>query len=176
MKPMKLNNNPPFVPFQIIIDTREQRPFFFDRVGDPDFPGLSFEYGTLHTGDYSIKDMDTPACTHSICIERKSLPDLFGSSGRGRERFEREYQRMAEFDYAELVVEADFNAVFKYPPMASMMRPKAVYRTILAFSQRYGVSAWFCPNRQFAERHTYLSLKRFYDDRTLDGKMEFSKI
>jgi len=161
---------------KIIIDTREQKPVLFDKEGDPRFPDLTIVWDTLKTGDYSIVGMNSPDKTHSICIERKSLSDLFRSTGRGRVRFEREYIRMAEFDYAELVVEADLKTVFKNPPPLSQMIPKSVYRTILAFSQRYGINAWFCPNRQFAEQHIYLSLKRFHDDRQHDGCMEFCKI
>lgn len=160
----------------VIIDTREQKPVLFDKEGDPRFPDLQIKWDTLKTGDYSIDGMQNPNCQHSICIERKSLPDLFGSTGRGRARFEREFIRMAEFDHAELVVEADLRAVFKSPPPLSQMLPKSVYRTVLAFSQRYGVNSWFCPNRQFTEQHIYLSLNRFYMDRQHDGCMEFSKI
>jgi len=162
--------------FKILIDTREQLPFFIDKVGDPDFPGLQIDFAALKTGDYSLENMNTPTCPHSICIERKSLADLFQSTGKGRKRFEKEYQRMAKFDYAALIVEADLKAVFQNPPPLSQMVPKSVYRTILAWSQRYGVNSWFCPNRQFAEKTTFLILRRFWLDRQPDGFMEFNKL
>ena len=160
----------------VIIDNREQRPVLFDKAGDPTFPGLQIEWGTLTTGDYSIKGMDSPDCEFSVCIERKSMADLFGSTGRGRDRLEREFERMSLFDHAEFVVEGDLREIFKSPPPISKMRPKLVYRTVLAFCQRYGVGFWPCPSRSFAERHTYLSLMRFWDDRQPGGVMEFSKI
>ncbi len=161
---------------KIIIDNREQKPVLYDKEGDPAFPGLQIQWGTLTTGDYSIAGMHSPSCHHSVCIERKSLPDLFGSTGRGRARLEREFVRMSEFDHAELVVEADLKAIFKRPPPISMMRSKAVYRTLVSWSQRYNIKVWPCPNRQFAERHIYLSLKRFWDDRQINSCKEFSKI
>lgn len=148
----------------IIIDKREQRPVLWDKVGDNRFPGLQVEWGTLKTGDYSINGMNTPECPHSICVERKSLPDLFGSAGRGRDRLEREFERMAYFDVPSFVIEADLWTIFREPPPLSSMVPRAVYRTLVAFSQRYGVTIWPCPNRQFAERHIHISLKRFWDD------------
>ena len=46
-----------------IIDTREQAPL--------DLSPLRTEKGTLTTGDYSIKGLES-----EIAIERKSLPDL----------------------------------------------------------------------------------------------------
>lgn len=163
---------------KVIIDNREQLPVLFDRVGDDKFPGLKgIEWGTLRTGDYSIVGMSDPSIhEHSITIERKSLADLFGSTGRGRDRLEREFVRMAEFDHSQIVVEGDLRQVFLSPPPMSQMRPKSVYRTILSFSQRYGVVPWFCPDRHFAEQHIYLSLMRFYTDRQREGALEFCKI
>lgn len=160
----------------IIIDNREQQPVLFDKINNPKFPGLHIEFGTLQTGDYSIKGMNSPDLPHSITIERKSLLDLFGSAGRGRERLEKEFIRMAEFDHAEFVIESDLTTIFKTPPPVSMMKPKAVYRTLIAFSQRYNVKIWPCPSRFFMEQHIYITLRRFWDDRKPHGKMEFSKI
>ncbi|MCP3944962.1 MAG: hypothetical protein GY710_26270 [Desulfobacteraceae bacterium] len=161
----------------IIIDNREQRPVLFDKVGSPDFPGLKIKNGTLKTGDYSIKGMSTPECPHSVCIERKSLQDLFGTaSGGRRDRFEAELARMEEFDHAEIVIEQDLRAVFESPPPVSLMNPKAVYASLVAWSQRSHIKIWPCPNRMFAEQHIYMTLRRFWDDRQINGKMEFVKI
>jgi len=160
----------------ILIDSREQKPLLVTQIGNPFFKGLKFDISGLQTGDYSIKGMHTPDCEHSITIERKSMEDLFMSCGNHRERFEREYKRMAEFDHAELVIEHDLSFLFKHPPELSEMLSKAVYRTIVAWSQRYQVHTWFCPNRQFAEKHVFVSLNRFYKDRLKNGKMEFCKI
>lgn len=161
----------------LLIDTREQKPFFLDKENSLQFPQLKIEWGTLKTGDYSIKDMSDPErCLYSVCVERKSLADLFNSTGNGRDRFERECQRMSKFDYAEIVIEHDLRACFKAPPPLSAMVPKSVYRTIIAWSQRYGIHCTWCPNRLFAEKHTYLVLLRFWEDRQRGGKLEFCKI
>ena len=150
---------------EIIIDKREKKPFFLDRVGDPNFPDLRIKWGTLKTGDYSIETMSTPDCDYSVVVERKSLTDLFSSMGRGRKRLQAEFQRMSEFNYAALIIENDFKTIFQAPPATSSMNPKAVFRSILAFSQRYNIHCFPCPNRQFAEKTTYLILRRFWDDR-----------
>ena len=149
----------------VIVDSREKKPMLYDKVGDPNFPGLKIKFDTLKSGDYSIENMSTPDCEHSIALERKSLPDLFSSVGRGRERLIAEFKRMQEFDYAALVIEDDYRAMFRSPPPASSMNPKSVFRSILAFSIRYDLHVFACPNRIFAERTTYLLLKRFWDDR-----------
>ncbi len=162
--------------FTVIIDTREQKPMLLDKMNDPNYPGLKCEIGTLKTGDYSIKNMDSPDCVHSVCIERKSLSDLFSSTGRGRDRLEREFVRMMDFDFAALVIEADFKTMFENPPELSQMLPKSVFRTVLAFGQRYNVHCFPCSNRSFAEKTTYLLLKRFWDDRQPGGKLDYSTI
>lgn len=168
---MKLKKYP-----TIIIDNREQLPVLYDKLNHKDFPGLKISYGTLKTGDYSIKNMSEPSDQHSITIERKSLPDLFGSTGRGRNRLEHEFERMALYDYAALVIEEDLKSLFLNPPELSCMPPKAVYRTIIAWCQRYRVHCFPCPNRSFAEKTIYLLLMRFWEDRQPKGKMYFSKI
>lgn len=159
----------------LLIDTREQNPVLFDRVNDPDFPSFKFEFATLKTGDYSIKGMSSPDCQHSICIERKSLADLFQTLGRGRKRFERELLRMSKYDHSEIVIEGDLRAIFQDPPL-TQMRPKSVYRSLIALSQRHNVKVWPCPHRSFAEKHIYLTLIRFWKDRQPGGNMEFCKI
>lgn len=163
--------------FTILVDSREQKPFFIDRIGDPNFPGLSFKWQGLRSGDYSIESMSDPmTCQHSISIERKELSDLFGSTGRNRTRFIKECERLSRFDYAALIIENDYRAIFQNPPSLSMMKSKSVFRTILCITQRYNIHCFPCPDRWFAEKTTFLLLKRFFDDRQIDGYMEFCKI
>ena len=76
-----------------IIDTREQLPL--------DLSPLRIVTGTLTTGDYSIRGLES-----IIAIERKSLPDLLGCIGQHRERFEREIQRLLAYPTRAIVVEA----------------------------------------------------------------------
>ncbi len=175
MEKDKRKRNKPTGPV-ILIDTREQRPLLVGCDKDAGFAGLKIEFTGLKTGDYSVKGMESPNQPHSVCIERKSLADLFLSLGKERDRFEREFARMSKFDHAELVIEADWEAVFFHPPEPSEMKPKAVYRSLVAWSQRYGVPIWACPGREFAERHVFITLQRFWQDRQENGKMEFCKI
>ncbi len=142
---------------KIIVDTREQKPFTFASID----PRPTVITQTLATGDYSVAGLE-----NRVTIERKSLTDLFGSCGKGRDRFEREIQRMAEFHYAAIVCEADWRAILKSPPTRSCLNPKTILATMVAWEQRYGIHFWACPNRQFAERLTYRLLSRYYCDAT----------
>jgi ERCC4-type nuclease len=155
----------PVSTFTVLVDTREQQPFFYDKIGHRDFPDLKIKTATLNAGDYSIEDMSTPSpIGPSIALERKNFNDLFGSLGRGRERFERECQRLSEFTYSAIIIERDLGAIFTDPPETSSMNPRALYRSLIAFSTRYGICVWACLNRSMAEKTTFLLLHRFYTD------------
>lgn len=91
---MKLPAEVPPEAITAIIDTREQLPLDL-------FP-LQMERGTLATGDYSVKGLE-----NCISIERKSLSDLLGCMGNGRERFERELERMRSYEFRAVVVECE---------------------------------------------------------------------
>ena len=75
----------------ITIDTREQTPLQFQT--------FQTESTTLTTGDYSVKGLEDV-----LTIERKSVPDLIGSLTSGRERFNRELQRMMAMKSRTLLV------------------------------------------------------------------------
>ena len=143
--------------FRIIVDTNEQLAYHFANIK----PRPEIIYKKLKTGDYSIEGYE-----NKITIERKTLSDLFGSTGNSRERFEREFERMRSFEYAALVIEAGLGDIFKNPPHHSEMNPKPVFRTLLVWSIRYKVFVWPCPDRSFAERLTYLLLEKFYIEAT----------
>ena len=146
--------------FTIIIDKQEKRlgirGYNFKTI-KPDPPLTIREH--LKTGDYSIKGLED-----KITVERKTLTDLFGSTGNERKRFEREMERMSEFDYACIIVEAEIQQWFLLPPSKSKMNPKSVLRTLIAWSQRYSVCIWPTWSRESAEKLTYLILRRYFDD------------
>ncbi len=140
--------------FIIQIDTNEQLPYTFHSIK----PKPKTENLWLKTGDYSIIGYH-----NEITIERKTLSDLFLSVGGGRKRFKKEFIRMQSFKYAALVIESNLDDIFLNPPEFSSMSRKSVFRTLLSWSIRYNVHIWACPDRNFAERLTYLLLKRYYD-------------
>jgi ERCC4-type nuclease len=73
---------------RILIDTREQAPFTFERFH------AHTERLTLPTGDYSL-----PGFTDRIEIERKELNDLIAClMNDNRERFERELARAQHYE------------------------------------------------------------------------------
>lgn len=77
--------------YHVAVDTREQRPYGFEDTIRK----------KLDAGDYSVCGYE-----NRIAIERKSLEDWINTILRGRERFAREIERLKEYDFAAIVIEA----------------------------------------------------------------------
>jgi len=135
-----------------VVDEREQIPWWL--AAPAMYPHV--ERGTLESGDYSLEGYED-----RVAVERKTLADLFGSCGGGRERFEREWERMSHLDFAVVVIEASFADVLRGPER-SRMAPKAVINTLLAWSVRYGVHVVYAGTRRSAERLGYRMLEWFW--------------
>lgn len=146
----------------VVIDTREQRPFAFQglRCDATDGGGpltVPVVRGTLKSGDYSLAGHET-----RVAVERKSLEDCYGTIGQGRERFERELERLAAYRFAAVVIEATWPEVCADPPPHTQLPPKTVFRSILAWSVRYPAIHWFPAGpRRLAEVTTFRILERW---------------
>lgn len=135
--------------FTIVIDSREQKPYFFSGYT------CGVKRSGLKTGDYSIEGYES-----SICVERKSKEDLYQSLGNGRARFEREFQRMAEYEYKALVVESTLQDLM-IPPDYSSMAASSVINSVISWGIRYGVQVYFAGSRILGECLTYRILEKF---------------
>lgn len=156
-----VKKNYPFAsvyPFIVAIDTREQRPFDFE-TGNSEAKIFTIKE-TLKTGDYSVYGFE-----NKISVERKSKADLFGSVTSGRERFEREFARLAKFERKCLVCEASQASILE-GISGSQVDPAAVLRTAISWSGRYGVPFFFCTSRAEAEWLTLEFLRFSWEDLT----------
>ena len=143
-----------------IIDTREQRPLTLQI--NPKLV-LKSERATLGTGDYSVKGLE-----EIIAIERKSLDDLMGCIGTGRERFEREMLRMRGFEVRGIVVESTWQQI-ESGNYRSRVKPNAALGSLMGWiamgipitmagnHQRAGV--WVARMLYIASKRRYLQLK-----------------
>jgi ERCC4-type nuclease len=71
-----------------------------------DLAPLAVEVGTLKTGDYSVKGLES-----IVTLERKSLSDILGCMGGERDRFQAELQRMLAYPCRCLVIESTWQAM-----------------------------------------------------------------
>lgn len=170
-------------PFTVVIDTREQAPYSFTGI-KTDVSSTRKRKGqskpqslplivptvveTLKSGDYSIRGHEL-----SISVERKSLQDLYGTLSQRRKQFVAELERLNEMPFAAVVVESGWESVLRSPATivdngphhVSQLLPKTIYRSILAWQQRYVHVHWLmCPARWFAERTTFRILERYWKD------------
>lgn len=156
------SDEPLTVPFTVVIDTREQRPFEFAGLTSDARHGrrplvVPTTVGTLGQGDYSLVGL-----SDTVAVERKSHADLVGTLSQGRERFERELERLAGLLWAAVVVEADWAQVLAGHDR-SRLNPKTVHRSVIAWQQRYpSIHWWFCTDRRLAEVTTFRILERWW--------------
>ena len=148
--------------FQIITDSREQKPL-------TGFKRETVVKG-LETGDYSIEEYE-----ECIAIEHKSIKDLIGTCGhQNRERFQRELLRFNDsFDFYCIVVSGRKSDILpacqklyktQYrqwlvkkkrgikcrPPMRPEVRAKSVEGTLRAWRVDFNAHYYFCQTREGA--------------------------
>ncbi len=102
-----------------IKDSREQTPL--------DLSPLKCETGTLPTGDYTVRGLE-----HIICVERKSLQDMIGCIGHGRERFDKEMVRILAYPSRLLVVEGSLGQI-ALKQYRGEVEPNAVLGSLLGW-------------------------------------------
>ena len=137
---------------QIVIDSREQRPFQFE--GDI-YSGTEIKQGALQSGDYSIKGLE-----NKIGIERKSLADLVMCLGRERERFEREIVRARGLEFFAVVCEGSWRQL-SMGDYRSQLNPKSAVQSVAAFMARHRCPFFFAETRRAAEYLTWSLLKQY---------------
>lgn len=126
----------------ILIDSREQLPLRFRN--------LRSEKATLPTGDYSVRVGDVDL-RDTVCIERKSIADLIGSLGAGRERFEREMERLARIRWRFLVIEGEIREIAAGTRF-STLTPKQIISPLLSWQTKYDLHVVPAVDRAWAAR------------------------
>ena len=151
-------------PFEIVVDTREQQPYQFDNLhanADKSHARIAVPVrrAALLVGDYSLWGYP------GVVVERKSKADLFGSVAK-RDNFESRLARMDDLSFAAVVVEAEWREILTDPPRHSKLNPKALFRTILSWQQRFKGVHWLAmPGRDAGEAATFRILETFWRQR-----------
>ncbi len=122
---------------RVVIDTREQLPW--------DLQPLQVTRGTLSTGDYGLYDFPS-----AISIERKELSDFIGCCGHGRERFQRELDRLRAYESHSVIIEASWQHL-EAGEWRSKIKPQSVLQSISSWLSQ-GHNIVLAGDRQMAER------------------------
>lgn len=138
----------------VLCDTREQTP--------PPFPpGVVVERATLGEADYT-----TPALRTIAVIERKSPGDFASTLSWGRERFDREVQRLQRYRFKCVVVEGGLSEVYR----GTAMHPHAIIGSIASLYARWDIPTLFVCNPAGAGRLIAGLLRRWQERLGVSGE------
>ena len=141
--------------FNIIVDTREQKPWVFS-----DCNTIAKK---LDTGDYSIEGLES-----LLCIERKnSVSEI--ANNIIEKRFANEIERMQDYLYKYVLLEFNLEDVLLYPIGSSV--PKRVWSKIRVKSAyilkfltdmqiKHDIHVIFCGSASNAEKMAFSIMKR----------------
>lgn len=127
-------------------DTREQSPL--------DFSGYDIvtevKHSKLDCGDYCVqfKNGFIPA----VRWERKSIPDLFGTLGKGHDRFKEEIQRAKDFDVKLMLLIEGTIADISNGTYYSTIDGDKIVKTVFSLWERYDLYPVFCVDRNECAR------------------------
>lgn len=172
-------------PFDILIDTKEQKPWTFRGIPGNSGQGsilVKWYWESLGTGngDYSIRGFIDSDGTPRVSIERKSLDDLYSTILSRRENFVRELTQLNDMEYSAIIVEAHLDQVMTHVPKywkemeltvdQQLGKQRSVMGSIYAWQYRYrNVRWWFIP-RKYCSIVCYRLFSRFYEESTMGGK------
>ena len=147
----------------VLVDTREQQPI--------DFAPFSNWIGgarraTLPAGDYTVEGMED-----LLMVERKSLADLIGTLTTQRNRFFRECEKLTEYKYRAILVEASYeNIKSPYSSEWTDAHPNGISGSLDAVECKYGIQVIYTSQNRllaaekmasFLSKHfTYWHLER----------------
>ena len=133
--------------FTIIRDSREKTGCGWKFNASANCEGMVIK--KLDTGDYSLEGYED-----LIMIERKTIPDLWGSLGQWRKRFMKEMDRALEYPIRYLVIEgtvSDINRGFRY----SKLSAEYIFASLISLEVKYGIHVVFTNKREDIAR-TYV--------------------
>jgi ERCC4-type nuclease len=124
----------------VLIDSRERYPFNFNR-----FPNWIADQKKqkLNVGDYSVQGMED-----LLTIERKSLSDLITTLMQQRPRFFRLCEKMTEYRWRALFVEASYEEIKSPYGEYTLAHPNAVSGTLDALEAKFGIPVVYASRHQ----------------------------
>ena len=134
----------------ILIDSREQMPLGFKSV--------PIEYINLKAGDYSCKGFEK----EGISLERKTITDFLLSISHNRKRFEKEIERLSKFEFAAILIEANFDGLIHPPIPQSRINPLAVLSTINKIEIEYHIPVNLVGRRQNCAEMVFNCLSLYF--------------
>jgi len=144
--------------FKVIIDTREQQPWHFERT--------IAEHKKLDTGDYSVEGYE-----HLLCIERKkSVSEI--ANNITESRFKDVIERMNSYKYSFLMLEFSLNDIYRYPVGSNVPKhmwsklkisPGFIIKNLLELQLKNNIKILFCDNPTNASKMALSLMKKVFE-------------
>lgn len=134
---------------QIVIDTREQKPYRID--------GAKFK--ALAVGDYSLEGLE-----NKFAIERKSLADIYQSLTRDHDRFRREIEKAKDFLDFVILIEARAWQFVDTHRNGRFIHPQSIMGAVRKWRKEYGVRWAFVENAKMGKRFAVWQLKNWFEE------------
>ena len=147
--------------FDIIVDTREQKPW--------DFKNYNTATAKLDTGDYSIVGLESV-----LCIERKSSVSEV-SNNITEKRFKDVLNRMTKYPHRHIIFEFDLNDILNFPRNSGIppklwknlrISPLYLLKYITEINTVYDIHTHFCGDRDNAQKLSVSIMKRVNEQYT----------
>ncbi len=145
--------------FILCIDTREQSPLFLlhgSGIGKHIKGELLTLKLALPFGDYSCRGFE-----QEIAIERKSIPDLYGSLFQNWERFKAELESLSKYPRKWIVIEGAESDIFKYQDF-SKIHPNSIRGRLCSIEIRLGIPIYYGASRIDCEGFCLQRLVKYY--------------
>lgn len=144
----------------IIVDTREQKPFLFKSYAD-----VNVTINTIKTGDYTCLNYESV-----VTVDRKATPaELSLNLGSKLETFTRELERMRSIQFCYFVCAFPYSYLETFPVNSNIPKSKwkrlkitgkYLTKKVKEIEEKYeNVKFIFCRNEFEAEEVTYNILK-----------------
>jgi ERCC4-type nuclease len=147
-----------FSNFKIIVDTREQQPWEFNK--------MEKTVAKLDTGDYSLQGLE-----EFFCIERKGSVSEFANNITEK-RFKDVVERLSKVQHAFLLFEFNLEDILRYPVgstvpkrMWSKLRisPKFILKHLNELQLLHNVKILFCGDAANAEKMALALMRKMYE-------------
>lgn len=144
--------------FTIIIDTREQKPWYF--------PNYTTANKKLDTGDYSIEGLEDV-----LAIERKkSVSEI--ANNITEKRFKDVLERLKNTKYAFMLMEFDLKDVMNFPIGSNVpqrvwsklrISSNFIIKNLVEFQTQYNINLLFCGSPSNAAKMATSILRNIYE-------------
>jgi hypothetical protein len=145
---------------RILVDTREQRPFFEVAPYLSTGEYITTEFRKLDAGDYSAEGLEG-----ILAIERKaSTGELYGNLAKStmKERFYRELDKLEQVEKAIILCEFPEENNYTFPANSGIPKSKQKYirggsgffrKLINEITDKYDIEFVYCANKVEAEQY-----------------------